>query len=177
MMMPKPTSFGRMSRVCTASLCFLLAACQTPAPAPAAAASHGPSASQRKVDVLRQYQFEKTEEGWELQMSGTLLFDFNSDQLDGSRRDMVARMGRELSEVGIDTLRVEGHTDDQGSPAYNERLSLRRAQAVAQVLGESGIPPARIAVHGYGHSKPIVHNATEATRRENRRVAIIVPSQ
>jgi outer membrane protein OmpA-like peptidoglycan-associated protein len=177
MMMPKSSSFAPLSRACAASLCLLVAACQTPAPAPAVVASHGPSAAQRKIDVLRQYHFEKTEEGWELQMSGTLLFDFNSDQLDGTRRDMVARMGRELSEVGIDTLRVEGHTDDQGSFTYNERLSLRRAQAVAQVLGESGIPIARIAVHGYGHSKPIVHNATETTRKENRRVAIIVPSQ
>ncbi|MNH45695.1 Outer membrane porin F precursor [compost metagenome] len=70
---------------------------------------------------------------------------------------------------------MEGHTDDLGADAYNERLSLRRAHAVAQVLAEAGIPQANIAVHGYGSSRPLSYSDIQARRKENRRVAIIVP--
>lgn len=155
-----------------------LTGCQARAPAPAAP---GPAAapkgfSQRQTDLLREYGFAQNEDGWELQMSGKLLFDFDSDRLDATSRALVERLGRGLSSVGIDRLRVEGHTDDQGSDAYNERLSLRRAQAVAQVLSEVGIPPAGIAVQGLGRSRPLVSGSTDSGRRENRRVAVIVPA-
>ena len=115
----------------------MLAACQSLPQAPTSA----PQAQQsdRRTQVLREYGFEQTDEGWELQMSGKLLFDFDSDALQGQHRASVLKMGRALVEVGVQTLRVEGHTDDQGSDTYNERLSLRRAQAVAQALAEAGM--------------------------------------
>ncbi len=161
------------------SLAFtaLLAACQAPpASPPAPEAPAAPSASERKAAVLRQYGFEPTEGGWELQMSGKLLFDFDSVELNADSHDSVLRMGRALAEVGIDTLRVEGHTDEQGARAYNERLSLRRAQAVARVLADAGLPAARIDTVGLGASRPVVQGTSVASRRENRRVAIIVPA-
>jgi diguanylate cyclase (GGDEF)-like protein len=103
--------------------------------------------------------------------------DFDSDALQGQRRASVLKMGRALVEVGVQTLRVEGHTDDQGSDAYNERLSLRRAQAVAQALAEAGMERGHISVRGYGRSRPLVTSGPEGARKENRRVAIIVPAQ
>lgn len=127
--------------------------------------------------MLREQGFVQTGDGWELQMSGKLLFDFNSDAMTGERREMLVRMGHALVGVGVRALRVEGHADDQGSPDYNERLSLRRAQAVAQVLAEAGIPRERIDIRGYGASRPLVIGTSEAARQENRRVALIVPVQ
>ena len=103
--------------------------------------------------------------------------EFDSDALQGQRRASVLQMGRALVEVGVQTLRVEGHTDDQGNDMYNERLSLRRAQAVAQVLAEAGMERGRISVRGYGRNRPLVTGGPEGTRKENRRVAIIVPAQ
>lgn len=160
-----------------ALLALALGACQAPGPAATDAGQQVKTSgfSQRQIDALREYGFAPTDDGWELQMSGRLLFDFDSDRLDAERRAVVERMGRGLSGVGIDRLRVEGHTDDQGTDAYNERLSLRRAQAVAQVLGETGIAPARITAQGLGRSRPLVTGGTDS-RRENRRVAIIVPA-
>ena len=153
-----------------------LTGCQASGPLSAGEKKKGSGFSKRQVDALREYGFEPVDDGWELQMSGKLLFDFDSDRLDDSSRALVDRMGRGLSAVGVDQLRVEGHTDDQGSDAYNERLSQRRAQAVAQVLGEAGIPIARIAVQGLGRSRPLVGAGSDVGRRENRRVAIIVPA-
>lgn len=168
-------SRARFLRCAAAAVAALaLAACQSP-PAPVSA----PAAEQpdRRAQVLREYGFEQTDDGWELQMSGKLLFEFDSDALQGQRRASVLQMGRALVEVGVQTLRVEGHTDDQGNDMYNERLSLRRAQAVAQVLAEAGMERGRISVRGYGRSRPLVTGGPEGTRKENRRVAIIVPAQ
>lgn len=169
-------SRARFLRRGAAALAALaLAACQSPPPAPVSA----PAAAQpdRRAEVLREYGFEQTDEGWELQMSGKLLFEFDSDALQGQRRASVQQMGRALVDVGVRTLRVEGHTDDQGSDAYNERLSLRRAQAVAQALAEAGMERGGIRVRGYGRSRPLVTGGPEGMRKENRRVAIIVPAQ
>ena len=75
--------------------------------------------------------------------------------------------------MGIERLRVEGHTDDRGSDAYNMRLSLRRAEAVADVLAEAGLARQDIEVKGLGRAMPVV----PSDAAENRRVAIVVPLQ
>ncbi len=162
--------FLRLLWLCAAALA--LGACQSPPPAAADA-----QAAARRAQVLREQGFVQTEDGWELQMSGKLLFDFNSDVMAGERREMLVRMGRALVGVGVRALRVEGHADDQGSADYNDRLSLRRAQSVAQVLAETGIPRERIDIRGYGASRPLTIGTSEAARQENRRVALIVPVQ
>ena len=69
-----------------------------------------------------------------------------------------------------------GHTDSDGSDAYNLDLSNRRAQSVASYLEGRGVNRARIATQGFGESQPIASNATAAGKQQNRRVEIrIVP--
>ncbi|UFS72666.1 outer membrane beta-barrel domain-containing protein [Geomonas sp. RF6] len=66
---------------------------------------------------------------------------------------------------------IEGHTDNVGSKAMNDRLSLRRAQSVKDYLvKEFGIDPSRLQAKGYGFSKPVASNATAEGRRNNRRI-------
>ncbi|MFT3815906.1 MAG: OmpA family protein [Acidovorax sp.] len=127
--------------------------------------------------MLRENGFQQTDEGWELQLMDTLLFDVDSDHIEPGRRSSIERMGHALAGVGIDRLRVEGHTDDVGTATYNNRLSLRRASAVAQVLGESGIPRDQITVQGFGNSRPLTTGTDRDSRRENRRVAVVIPAQ
>ncbi len=69
-------------------------------------------------------------------------------------------------------LRVVGHSDIRGSLAYNQRLSLKRAQAVANVLRSRGLEIAEGEVSGKGYREPIASNQTEAGRARNRRVEI-----
>ena len=117
---------GVWGRWCTATaLALMLAACQTPQPK---------GLTPHQQQVLRAQGFEPAEQGWELQMPGKLLFEFDSSVLGESARTKVTELARALMKEGIDRLRVEGYTDDRGSDAYNLRLSLRRAQAVADVL-------------------------------------------
>jgi outer membrane protein OmpA-like peptidoglycan-associated protein len=74
----------------------------------------------------------------------------------------------------IQRIRIEGHTDNQGSPQANHSLSIRRAQSVMRWLREDGIPPARMEAAGHGPSRPIAGNDTEQGRATNRRVDIVL---
>lgn len=67
-------------------------------------------------------------------------------------------------------VEIEGHTDDQGSDAYNDRLSQARAEAVADYLIGRKIDRARITARGYGERQPLVPNTSEEARAINRRV-------
>jgi outer membrane protein OmpA-like peptidoglycan-associated protein len=68
-------------------------------------------------------------------------------------------------------IRVEGHTDNRGSPQKNLELSKARANAVRDYLIKQGVDPSRLEAEGYGASQPLVPNLTPANRARNRRVA------
>lgn len=141
----------------------------------AACASHtGLTAAQ--IAVLRQNGFHEITEGWELGLSDKVLFASNSGRLNPATQASIDKLGHNLLSVQIDHLRVEGHTDSYGTDAYNNDLSLRRAQAVAAVLESTGMLPANVQVRGLGKQDPVADNNTAAGQSENRRVAIIVPA-
>ncbi|MBS1567628.1 MAG: OmpA family protein [Bacteroidetes bacterium] len=71
-------------------------------------------------------------------------------------------------------LGVYGHTDNKGSDDMNIPLSEKRAEAVKQYLINKGLPASRIESKGYGSSKPVADNSTEAGRKKNRRVEIVL---
>jgi len=68
------------------------------------------------------------------------------------------------------TVRIQGHTDNKGSAAYNQKLSERRAQAVKDLLVSEGISASRMTIKGFGMSSPVASNATAEGRALNRRV-------
>jgi len=65
---------------------------------------------------------------------------------------------------------IEGHTDNTGTPAGNQKLSEKRAAAVKAYLAKQGVSEDRMSTSGYGQSKPIADNKTSAGRAANRRV-------
>ena len=67
---------------------------------------------------------------------------------------------------------IDGYTDSTGSPAYNQKLSERRAAAVADYLINHGIAGARMTVKGYGEDNPVADNKTREGRAHNRRVVL-----
>jgi outer membrane protein OmpA-like peptidoglycan-associated protein len=68
------------------------------------------------------------------------------------------------------SIEIVGHTDNQGGAAYNMNLSQRRAEAVRRWFEANGVRPGAIRARGAGLHEPIASNATEAGRRQNRRV-------
>jgi|GEM_PF-4614091 len=69
---------------------------------------------------------------------------------------------------------VEGHTDSDGSNAYNQQLSENRAKTVALHLMNNGISSTRIQTYGYGEERPIASNASPEGKRQNRRVTFLI---
>jgi outer membrane protein OmpA-like peptidoglycan-associated protein len=67
-------------------------------------------------------------------------------------------------------VRIEGHTDSQGSAAANQRLSQKRAEAVRRYLVDQAIAPTRMEAIGYGEDRPLEDNRTAEGRATNRRV-------
>ena len=107
-----------------------------------------------------------------------VLFDFDSAVLKPGAYDELDRVAHVLRRYPQTRIRIEGHTDSIGSEEYNRRLSKRRAMAVRDALVQRGVDPRRIQLIGYGESRPIATNQTEAGRQLNRRVTIvIIPEQ
>ncbi len=78
-----------------------------------------------------------------------------------------------LNKRNID-IRIEGHTDSQGTAAFNQTLSVKRAKSIKGYFIKKGIRPDRLVVSGFGKSKPITSNRTAAGRAMNRRVEFII---
>ena len=69
-------------------------------------------------------------------------------------------------------LRIEGHTDNQGSAGANQTLSEKRAQSVVAWLTAHGVPAGQVTAKGFGQTKPVADNSTEDGRAKNRRVEL-----
>lgn len=130
--------------------------------------------SPAQVAVLKQQGFEPTDDGWAFGLSGKVLFGSDVESLNAPSTEIVERIGKALLGVGIDRVRIDGHTDTSGKESYNQQLSLRRAKSVATVLTHVGMKEQNIQLRGLGSSQPVTANDTAAGRTENRRVSIVV---
>lgn len=99
-------------------------------------------------------------------------FEFNKHVLHRSSFQELEGVVQWMLENNSAKVILSGHTDDQGSEAYNVTLSVNRAKAVAEYLMSKGISPSRIESSGYGKSKPLIDGITEEAREINRRVEI-----
>lgn len=127
-----------------------------------------------QIALLQAQGFKLTDNGWEFGFSDKVLFGNNVGKLSPQSTEIVEKMGKALKSVDIVQFRLDGHTDNYGEDSYNDQLSLRRANAVADVLAGVGIPRANIETRGMGKRQPVASNATSSGRAENRRVAIVV---
>ncbi len=103
-------------------------------------------------------------------------FEFDKAELRPEERELLARIAGVLiasADRGF-AIQVFGHTDDVGSPEYNQGLSERRAGAVMNYLVEAGVNPDILTMRGMGKSMPLVAETTDDARARNRRVEIAI---
>ncbi len=106
---------------------------------------------------------------------GNILFEHDSAVLKGNYEETLAGLVEELRATPFKLLIIAGHTDSTGSVAYNNDLSLRRAQAIGNYLHEKdGLKLSRIKTEGYGPSRPIESNGNFQGRQANRRVEFTI---
>jgi outer membrane protein OmpA-like peptidoglycan-associated protein len=106
-----------------------------------------------------------------------VLFDFGKYTLRPITREKLAKLsGILLAYPGLN-IQVEGHTDNVGSDAYNQKLSEQRAQEVQKYITAQGVPAPNVSAVGLGETQPIADNRTAKGRQQNRRVEMIVSGE
>ncbi len=102
------------------------------------------------------------------------LFDFDKSVVKSEGAAALDDLLAKLAGMNTEVMVTVGHTDSVGSDAYNQRLSLRRAEAVKAYIVSKGVDASRVYTEGKGESQPIADNKTAEGRAKNRRVTVEV---
>jgi OOP family OmpA-OmpF porin len=101
-------------------------------------------------------------------------FDFDKAVLKPEGKAKLDDLVSKIKDINLEVIIAVGHTDSVGTVSYNQRLSVRRAEAVKAYLVSRGIERNRVYTEGKGESQPVADNRTAAGRAKNRRVEIEV---
>jgi len=139
----------------------------------------GQSLDEQAADLRRDLnnnQVNVTNTGSELivTMPQDILFALDSAAVRSDLRRDLGVVAGNLQAYPNSTISIEGHTDNTGTANYNRILSQRRANAVANILVNNGVPPARLYAVGRGENEPVASNLSATGRAQNRRVEIVI---
>jgi outer membrane protein OmpA-like peptidoglycan-associated protein len=99
-----------------------------------------------------------------------VLFAYNSSELTPTAENQLLELMAKLKNTDVTSIKVIGHTDSNGSDAYNQKLSERRASSVAAFLLNQGLAPDKLTSQGMGESQPVAEDG----RAQNRRVELVI---
>jgi OOP family OmpA-OmpF porin len=103
-----------------------------------------------------------------------VFFDWDRYNLTDRARQIIAEAATNAQRTGTTRIEVAGHADRSGTPQYNQRLSQRRADAVAAELERRGIPRTAMTIQAFGETRPLVPTADGVREPQNRRVEIVL---
>ena len=101
-------------------------------------------------------------------------FDFDKAIVKPAGKAKLDKLVQDIKGVNVEVIIATGHTDSVGSDAYNQKLSVRRAEAVKAYLVKKGVDPKQVYTEDKGEKQPIASNKTKQGRAKNRRVEIEV---
>jgi len=123
---------------------------------------------------LENAEVERVAEGIRITFDSGILFLTDSSELQPEARTTIESMAKVLNDYPDSNVLIEGDTDNTGTADYNQKLSERRAQAVADYHKLLGVAGSRISIVGLGESNPIASNDSADGRRQNRRVEVAI---
>ena len=141
------------------------AACEPPAPPPVAPGKPAPA---KPAPAKPKPVAEK------VTLAADVLFDFDKAVLKNEGKSKLDDLATKVKAINLEVVIAIGHTDSIGSDAYNQKLSVRRAESVKAYLVSKGVEPNRIYTEGKGEKQPVASNKTADGRQKNRRVEIEV---
>ena len=103
-----------------------------------------------------------------------VLFDFDKSDIKPEGRSKLDDLAGKMKTINLEVVIAIGHTDSIGTDAYNQKLSVRRAEAVKKYLSSKGVEGNRIYTEGKGEKQPVASNKTKEGRAKNRRTEIEV---
>ncbi len=109
-----------------------------------------------------------------LTLDSEVSFDFDSAAIKPAFAPSLTKLANVLAKYDRNQVTIVGHTDSSGSDAYNQDLSVRRAESVVSELASRGVPSGMMRAEGRGESQPRADNDTESGRQLNRRVEILI---
>jgi OOP family OmpA-OmpF porin len=139
-----------------------------PAPAPAATPAPAPAPAARPAPAPQPPAATK------VTYAADAFFDFDKAVLKPEGRAKLDDLVGKVKDINLEVIIAVGHTDAIGSDAYNQRLSVRRAEAVKAYLVSKGIEKNRVYTEGKGEKQPVADNRSSEGRAKNRRVEIEV---
>ncbi|MES2151089.1 MAG: OmpA family protein [Pseudomonadota bacterium] len=139
-----------------------------PPPPPAPAPEPAPVAKAAPVVVAPAPTSEK------VSFAADALFDFDKAILKPEGKAKIDDLASKLGSINLEVIIAVGHTDSIGTDAYNQKLSIRRADAVKAYLQSKGVEANRIYTEGKGEKQPVADNKSTEGRAKNRRVEIEV---
>jgi len=146
----------------------------TPAPKPAAPAP-APAPAPQPVQEVKPVEAPKPKPVAEkVTFASDVLFDFDKSVVKPEGKAKLDDLSGKVRGVNLEVVIAIGHADSIGSDAYNQKLSVRRAESVKAYLVSKGIEANRIYTEGKGKKQPVADNRTKEGRAKNRRVEIEV---
>jgi OOP family OmpA-OmpF porin len=138
-----------------------------PAPAPRPAAPPAPPVAPKPEPKPKPVAEKVT-------FAADVLFDFDKAVVKPEGKSKLDDLATKVRGVNLEVVIAIGHADSIGSDAYNQKLSVRRAESVKAYLVSKGIEPNRVYTEGKGEKQPVADNKTKEGRAKNRRVEIEV---
>ncbi|HOA37192.1 MAG TPA: OmpA family protein [Flavihumibacter sp.] len=117
---------------------------------------------------------ERVEEGIVVEFDSEILFGFDKSDLNAAAFAQLDKLVTILNKYPETNLEVAGHTDSKGAAEYNQALSERRANTVAQYIESKGVAVGRVKTKGYGEFEPRYPNDTDENMAKNRRVDFLI---
>ena len=146
-----------------------------PAPEPKPAPAPAPAPAPQPVQEVKPAEAPKPKPVAEkVTFAADVLFDFDKSVVKPEGKSKLDDLANKVRGVNLEVVIAIGHADSIGSDAYNQKLSVRRAESVKAYLVSKGIEPNRVYTEGKGEKQPVADNKTREGRAKNRRVEIEV---
>ena len=113
-------------------------------------------------------------EGIKVTFDSGILFGFNSSKLSEESKETLSKFADSMKDMEQTDITVYGHTDNVGTEEANQKVSAKRAEAVADYLKKCGMDKDRLITKGMSFTMPVASNDTEEGRAQNRRVEIYI---